>query len=211
MDMVDSESLLAIRAIVEDWVVFRDSGLYDRLLDLWHEDGRMMTTWAQVSAADFVARSKEAFDRGSAVQHFLGGSHIDIVGDRAIAQTKTTIAQRGLVDGVPCDATCFGRFYDFFERRRGVWKLVLRQPIYERDRLDPVAPDAVLSLDQALLDSFPEGYRHLAYMQTRLGMAVKTDMPGLRGPEVEALYASGQVWLTVQDVDAPAQGAYAPS
>ena len=75
MDMVDSESLLAIRAIVEDWVVFRDSGLYDRLLDLWHEDGRMMTTWAQVSAADFVARSKEAFDRGSAVQHFLGGSH----------------------------------------------------------------------------------------------------------------------------------------
>jgi hypothetical protein len=203
MDKDDSASLLAIRAIVEDWVIFRDAGLYDRLLDLWHEDGRMMTTWAQVSAADFVTRSSEAFARGSTVQHFLGGCHIDIVGDRAIAQTKTTIAQRGVVEGVACDATCFGRFYDFFERRQGAWKLVLRQPIYERDRLDPVAPGAVLSLDRALLESFPEGYRHLAYMQTGLGMAVKTDMPGLRGPEVEALYARGQAWLAGQDADAP--------
>ncbi|WP_206244664.1 nuclear transport factor 2 family protein [Novosphingobium terrae] len=195
MNERDSESLAAIRNVVEDWVIFRDGGFYDRLLDLWHDDGRMMTTWAQVSAVDFVARSREAFGRGAMIQHFLGGSHVDIVGQRAIAQTKTTITQRGEVEGVLCDATCFGRFYDFFECRQGQWKLALRQPIYERDRLDPVTPGALPQLDLALLGSFPDGYRHLAYMQAGLGMVVKTDMPGLRGPEVEALYARGEAWL----------------
>jgi hypothetical protein len=72
---------------------------------------------------------------------------------------------------------------------------VLRQPIYEKDRLDPVDPAAKLALDASLLAQFPEGYRHLAYLQTRIGYAVKRDMPGLTGAEVEALYARGRRWL----------------
>ena len=72
---------------------------------------------------------------------------------------------------------------------------MLRQPIYEKDRLDPVDPAAKLTLDPKLLKQFPEGYRHLAYLQARIGYKVKTDMPGLDGPEVEALYARGAAWL----------------
>jgi hypothetical protein len=173
--------------VVEDWAIFRDAGQFDRLLALWHEDGRMMTTWAQVSAAAFVERSREAFARGAQVHHLLSGCHIDINGDRAVAQTKMSILQRGMVDGVLCDAKCDGRFYDFFERRNGAWKIVLRQPTYERDRLDPVDPAITLDLDKTLLEQFPEGYRHLAYLQTRLGMQVKTDMPGIRGGDRSAL------------------------
>ena len=37
--------------------------------------------------------------------------------------------------------------------------------------------------------------RHLAYLQTRVGYKVKTDMPGLDGPELDALYAKGEAWL----------------
>ena len=92
-----------------------------------------------------------------------------------------TIAQRATVDGVLCDVVCTGRFYDFFEQRDGRWGIVLRQPIYEKDRLDPVDPAHALALDRALLARFPEGYRHLAYLQTRIGFTVKRDMPGLRG------------------------------
>jgi hypothetical protein len=33
--------------------------------------------------------------------------------------------------------------------------------------------------------------RHLAYARTRIGFHVKPDIPGLTGPEVEALYARG--------------------
>jgi len=72
---------------------------------------------------------------------------------------------------------------------------VLRQPIYEKDRLDPVTPGALPSLDRTLLERFPEGYRHLAYAQTRIGYQVKLDMPGLKGDMVQALYARGQRWL----------------
>ena len=108
--------------------------------------------------------------------------------------------QRGEVDGVLCDVACTGRFYDFFEQRNGRWGIVLRQPIYEKDRLDPVDPAATLVLDQDLLARFPGGYRYLAYLQTRLGYAVKPDMPGLRGPEVERLYERGAAWLRGESV-----------
>ena len=47
-----------------------------------------------------------------------------------------------------------------------------------------------------LLARFPEGYRHLAYLQARIGYTVKTDMPGLDGPQLEAVYARGAAWLS---------------
>jgi hypothetical protein len=107
-----------------------------------------------------------------------------------------TISQRAAVEGVPCDVVCTGRFYDFLERRAGAWGLVERQPIYEQDRLDPVDPAAQSSSSTASCSTrFPEGYRHLAYLQTRIGYTVKPDMPGLTGPKVEALYARGAAWL----------------
>jgi hypothetical protein len=73
--------------------------------------------------------------------------------------------------------------------------MVLRRLAYEKDRLDPVDPAAKLALDPTLLAQFPEGYRHLAYLQTKIGYKVKRDMPGLDGPELEALYAKGAAWL----------------
>jgi len=186
---------LAIRELVENWAVWRDAGDWERFRTVWHDDGRMMATWFQGSADEFIRVTKEGWDRGVSILHFLGGSSIDVRATRAIAQTKMTISQRGAVDGHACDVVCTGRFYDFLEKRAGRWGLVLRQPIYEKDRLDPVDPSANLALDRTLLERFPEGYRHLAYVQTRLGFKVKPDMPGLKGPAVEALYARGAAWL----------------
>jgi hypothetical protein len=75
--------------------------------------------------------------------------------------------------------------------------MVRRQPIYEKDRLDIVDPNASLELDQDILDGFPVGYQHLAYLQSQIGYPVaKGGLPGLKGPEVEKLYAEGQAWLS---------------
>ena len=191
-DLIDR---LAIRDLLENWAVWRDAGDWERFRTVWHDDGVMQATWFQGSADAFIAVSREGFEKGVNILHFLGGTSIDLEGHRAIAQTKMTISQRGLVDGVPCDVVCTGRFYDFLEKRDGRWGVVLRQPIYEKDRLDPIDPAAKLALDSDLLASFPEGYRHLAYIQTRLGFTVKRDMPGLRGEIVEALYRRGAAWL----------------
>ncbi|MET0653859.1 MAG: nuclear transport factor 2 family protein [Hyphomicrobiaceae bacterium] len=185
----------AIRKVVENWVVWRDAGDWERFRGVWHDDGRMMATWFQGSAEEFIAVSRAGFEKGVSILHFLGGNSVDVAGTRAISQTKMTISQRALVHEVQVDVVCTGRFYDFFEKRNDRWAIVLRQPIYEKDRMDPVDPAAHLKLDAGLLQRFPEGYRHLAYLQTGIGYTVKSDMPGLKGPEVEALYARGRIWL----------------
>jgi hypothetical protein len=185
----------AIRELVENWVVWRDSGDWDRFRTVWHDDGRMMATWFQGSAEEFIKASREGLNRGVNILHFLGGHTSDVAGNRAIAQTKMQIMQRAPVHDIPVDVVCTGRFYDFLEKRGGRWGIVLRQPIYEKDRMDPVDPAAKLALDHDLLARFPEGYRHLAYLQAQNGFTVKRDMPGLKGAAVEALYARGAAWL----------------
>jgi hypothetical protein len=62
------------------------------------------------------------------------------------------------------------------------------------------AGGAAPHLDAAVLERFPEGYRHLAYLQHGIGYPVKRDMPGLVGPEVEALYADGAAWLAGEEL-----------
>jgi hypothetical protein len=186
---------LAIRETVENWVLWRDAGDWERFATVWHADGWMTATWFQGPAHRFIEVSREGFNKGVNILHTLGGWTCDVAGARAISQVKMNILQRAPLDGVLVDVLCVGRFYDFFEKREGRWGIVRRQPIYEKDRLDPVDPSAALMLDPARLAGFPEGYRHLGYLQSKNGFTVKQGLPGLRGPEVEKVYAEGKAWL----------------
>jgi len=186
---------LAIVEVVQNWALWRDAGDWERFRTVWHDDGWMTATWFQGPAEQFIAVSRAGFDKGVNILHFLGGSSVEVRGARAVAQTKMTISQRASVDGVPVDVVCTGRFFDFFEKRAGRWGIVRRQPIYEKDRIDPLDPAATLRLDAGLLASFPEGYRHLAYLQSKNGFSIKLDLPQLKGPVVERLYAHGRAWL----------------
>jgi len=192
---------------VETWANARDSADWEAFRACWHDDGYMMATWFQGPKDDFIRVSQEGLAKGVNILHYTGGVRITLASvapvaaratvthPRAIAQTRMTIMQRAEVHGVLCDVTCIGRFYDFFEKRDGRWGIVLRQPIYEKDRLDPVDPAASLTLDPDVLARFPEGYRHLAYLQVQVGYPVKPDMPGVAGPGVERLYQRGADWL----------------
>ena len=186
---------LAIRDLIENWVLWRDAGEWDKFRTVWHDDGIMMATWKQSPAADFIKSAKTSFGKGRVSLHFLGGQSIELSGDRAVSQTKMTITSRAEVEGVLCDVTCMGRFYDLVEKRDSRWAIVLRQPIYETVRINAVVPGEALVLDTVILNSYPVGYRHLAYLQAGLGLPVKKDMPGLIGPEVDTLYARGAAWL----------------
>ena len=108
--MTPAETRQVIREVVENWVVWRDAGDWDRFRTVWHDDGHMMATWFQGSASDFIQASRAGWDNGVEILHFLGGSSVEIRGRRAIAQTKMTISQRATVDGVCCDVVCTGRF-----------------------------------------------------------------------------------------------------
>ena len=191
---------LEIRELLENWVIWRDAGDWDRFATVWHDDGRMNATWFRASATDFIARSRRAFEGGMVGLHALGGSSVEVLGSRAVAQTKMQILQRATLHDVVVDVTCNGRFVDALEKRAGRWGMVLRQPVYELDRIQPIDPSATLTLDQGLLVSFPEGYRHLAYLQTQLGFDVAKNLPGTRGPEIETLMANMQQWLNGGDL-----------
>ena len=190
-----------IREVIENWVVFRDAALWEKFRTVWHDDGYMMATWFQGPATEFIKVSQAGFEKGVNILHFLGGSNIEIAGARAIAQTKMTITQRAMVHETLVDVVCTGRFYDFMEKRDGKWGVVLRRLFYESDRMLVLDPSKKLELEKDLLAAFPVGYQHLAYLQTKLGFKVKTDMPGLRGPEGTALYAHGANWLAGGSLD----------
>ncbi len=191
----------AIRELVESWAVWRDAGDWERFRTVWSDDGRMMATWFQGTADEFIRVSREGFERGVRILHFLGGSSIDVVGrpcDRADED-----------DDHAARAGARGRVRRRLHRAllrlprapRRPLGLVLRQPIYEQDRLTPVDPALRVELDRDALARFPVGYRHLAYLQEQQGFTVKPDMPGLVGPEVDALYASGARWLAGEPLD----------
>ena len=186
---------LLIRELIENWAVWRDAGDWDRFATVWHDDGWMMTTWFKAPARDFNARSRKAFEAGLKVLHVLGGSSVEVAGNRAVAHTKMEIIQRAEVHGVEVDVRCQGRFVDALEKRDGRWGIVLRQPVYELDAMRPVDPAKSVELDQNLLDQFPEGYRHLAYLQVEQGMDVYRDMPGTRGKEIADLNDRMREWL----------------
>jgi len=185
-----------IRELIDNWVVWRDTGDWERFGTLWHDEGRMVTTWCEVSAQEFIGLCKKAWAGGSIhATHFLGGTSIELAGERAVAHTKMLITQRAPLHGVTVDVICSGRFYDLLERRNERWALVLRHPIYEMDRIESVDPSVSLKLDQNLLNEMPYGYRHLAYLQTALGLKVNRCLPCKTGPEIERLLERGRSWL----------------
>ena len=170
-----SDENAAIREVIENWVLWRDAGDWDRFATVWHDDGWMTATWFQGPARKFIEVSREGFERGVSILHFLGGFTCDVAGYRAISQTKMTINQRATVEGALVDVVCTGRFYDFLEKRSERWGIVRRQPIYEKDRMDPVDPAATADARCGTpRDSFPRAIVTSRICSRRTGSRSRT-------------------------------------
>ena len=185
----------AITDLVQRWGLARDVGRWDELRAMFTADGIMHTTWFVGSADEFVRRSMEAARKGARAQHFIGAAIIDLNGDRAVAETRMMLLARAPLAGHMVDVTCYGRFHDRLLREGGQWKIAIRTPIYEKDRLDPLDPSCDLKLDPAELARYPDGYRHLAYVQASGGMTVTQGLPVPNSEALARLYTEGAAWL----------------
>lgn len=191
------QDVMAIRDQIERWVVYRDAFLWDKFRTVWHPDGIMKATWTEGSFEDFIKITEEGLKHGLNIMHILGGSAIDVNGNRGHAMTKMIILQRAMLDGVLCDVSSYARQFDLWEKRDGKWGLVYRETVADKDRVDPVNSGETVHLDQELLHSFPVEYCHLAYLQTKIGYNVNKDCPRLSGgPAMEALYKKAEDWLS---------------
>ena len=182
----------AIRETVENWALYRDTGRWEALLRLYTPDAIVHTTWFVGPAREFVERGKQAAARGgSRGQHFVGAISVEVAGDRAIAEARAVLLVRAPLQGIEVDVTCYCRFYDWFVRMDGEWRIKMRGGIYEKDRIDPVDPSQRISLDPAVLARFPAAYRHIAYVQSSNGATITPDLPTPGSAALERLYAEG--------------------
>ena len=194
--MDNFHDIVQIRDLIERWAVYRDSLMWDKFRTIWHPDGVMAATWTVGPYEDFIKITDEGVKHGLNIMHILGGSAIEVNDTRATAMTKFMILQRAVVENVLCDVTCYARHYDLWEKRDGVWGLVYRETIADKDRIDAVNNSETVLLDPALLEQFPIEYRHLAYLQTKIGYNVNRDCPRMSGGKaLEQLYKKGENWL----------------
>jgi hypothetical protein len=184
--------------VVQNWGFWRDDGRWEQLRSAYTPDGLMSTTWSVGTAADFVNHVMNAAKKkgGRRSMHFIGATTVDLNGDKAIAETRMVLLVRGVLQGVEVDVTNYGRTHDRFVRHDGQWRIQVRVPIYERDRMDPVDPAAGVKLDPAELARYPYGYRHLAYLQAAEGARITPDLPTPGSAALARLYAEGRTWLT---------------
>lgn len=191
----DLQDQLAISVLMQRWAMARDIGDWEGLRATAHPGAAMTTTWFDGTFDAFVESCRASWLRGSRSQHVLGGTVAEVEGERAIAQTRMSINVRSRLDGTEVDAVCLGRFFDRVEKRDGAWRIAKRSVIYEKDRIDPVDPQAKIALDPELLGRFPDGYRHLAYLQTRNGSNVNPSLPTASGAALERLLEEARAWL----------------
>jgi len=191
---------LSIYDVVQSWALYRDTGDWEGLRSTVHPDANMTATWFDGSFEDFITAVQASWRKGSKSQHFLGGTVAQINANKAIAQTRMSIMVRGRLDNQEVDITCTGRFYDRVEKRDGKWKILKRNVIYEKDRMDLLDPSARLTLDPHRLNQYPEGYQHLAYLQSTHGAVVSPDLATGSGPALDALVLQAHEWLNAPSV-----------
>ena len=185
-----------IAELLAGWGYWRDTCNWARLAGCYTPDARMLTTWFSGTAADFIEASQRMAAKGSNLQHYIGTPIIEINQNRATAATRIQLMVRAQIDGVPVDATCYGRFHDRLVKQNGAWRIQRRVPVYEKDTLCAVHPEDALTLDASRLQAFPAHYRFLAYLQSLGGATITPDLPAPNSPAEHQLFKEDDAWLS---------------
>jgi hypothetical protein len=194
---MDATDKLACAELVQAWGFARDQGRWDDLLAIFHPDGTIAVSWFRGPYPEFVAHCKRNFGQGTLAKHQLWPARVTLNGGRALAETSVAILVRQTIDGVAVDLTSYGRFLDRIERRGGVWRMVERAALYEKDRLDPVEPSPAFAAMLTAADAakYPAPYRYMAYRVQAAGRALAEPVHFDGRPETEALKARYAAWL----------------
>jgi len=192
-----NDHVLEIERLMRCWALWRDTRQWDLLRTCYVPGARVRTTWLEGSAEAFIAASIQSAANSKAplAQHALGGTTVRLNGDRALAETRMVLQLRAVIDGTEVDITAWGRFFDRCVRADDQWRIAQRDPIHEKDRLDPVDPSATLLLDPVRLASLPRAYRHITYVQSLGGARITPDLVEHNSPAQAALYEAGEAWL----------------
>jgi hypothetical protein len=138
------------------------------------------------------------FEGSGYAKHFIGGSRVQLTGNRAFGQSHVNYITRTFVDDIEFDWEFWAQFFDLLEKREdGIWRIFKRTAVYEKDRLDPVNP---ATLPDGFFESmdFSGFTRQLRFGSWRTVKNGRTPLSGIitaNSGEEKALLADSLAWL----------------
>lgn len=195
---------IRIREIVEYDRYCTDYGLKEQQRALWHEDGRLFTTWFEGSIHDYLGnptiRSKElpkTHQPEESHGHRINNTVVWLNGEKAIAEVLCFLNFRTEIQGEWMDSQCWCRMHYRLERRADRWGILYFEGIYEKDRMDPVFMDSCLEIPRDELEKFRSINWNMAYRRSCIGGLKNADRwAGSDVPEtLERLYTESSEWF----------------
>lgn len=189
-----------IAKLLNKWVFTRDAMDVEEHLKLWTSDGTMHVGFFAGECHEFM---RTVIRTRADSRHFLGTPLIDVNGDRACAKTYVLLMVRVEEPPGPLDLSAHLRFHDMLLKVDGEWKLHKRYVVFEKDRIDFVAPAGwkglvYKSLHMAKLRRYRPKVRHLSFVWDHV---MKTGSPPGhpivdKSSETTAISCEQQAWLT---------------
>ena len=182
------------------WAFSLDLGEWERLRSCFHPDASITVSWYSGSLDGFIVRSQAMVATRKPEEHrkhWLGNMRSEINGTHAVLETDVLILIREFIDGTLFDYTSYARFYDLFEKRGALWRILEWNRIYDKDRLDPVVPagDAASVEAQAALEGPESGFAFMKLRQSKRGRTVPESVV-IRDTKGERnLRGRGESWL----------------
>ncbi|MCE9884211.1 nuclear transport factor 2 family protein [Obesumbacterium proteus] len=184
------EDRLIIADLMTGWM-HRDLAEWDKMLELFHPDGTIEVTWFEGLFTEFVKGSQRMGNSALVTKHLIGSPMIQFNGDKAIAETNAMIVIENAQ--MKLGASVHNRFYDWVEKRNGVWKIAHRQSIYDFGSFN--FPQGIVEIDKATAEKFPIAYAPLAYLLEKSGFPLSREFAS-KGSMLETeMKAEGQAWL----------------
>jgi SnoaL-like domain len=190
MTTTDLEDRRRIDDLMTAWMR-RDLAQWESLRELFHPDGTIEVTWFEGRFNDFVDASMKMGGSSLRTKHLITSPVVSFNGDKAVTETNAVIVGENIELALGCAS--HNRFYDWVEKRAGVWKIVRRQSIYDCGSF--TFPQGVVDIDRSLARRFPREYAPLAYVLEKSGFPV-TRVFATKGSALEStMKAEGAAWL----------------
>jgi hypothetical protein len=194
------EDRLACSDLIVRWGLYRDLGRWDELANCFWPEALIHVSWFNGPAREFVAESRRTFDTSrtrTVLKHLIWPPSVDVVGERAVAETSVAILVRQQVEDFHLDNTSYARFHDRLERRDGRWQILERTGIYEMDRYDAVDSPEKFARYMGANDfsAVPPAYRYIGYRLLQVGRQIAPNVHVDGSEATSKLYDAGRAWL----------------
>ena len=189
-----------IAELLDRWACARDSDDWGTLTECFHADARIHISWISASGEEFVRRSRAmAAGRkpGRHMKHIVSSACVEVNGTRGFSRSNATLMIRDCIGDAWYDLQSHIRFFDRLEARDGVWRILERTAVYDKDRIDHLdgsssgerpwnGPDFV---------AYPPEARHLCWWLVSRGLEPLPDLVCVYGDAEARLGAECDRWI----------------